>query len=149
MIGEWFASESFRYKTCMSRRFVIEHLPRSAARYDAIPLSYGEVKSWLQNPSFTSLVRTTELISAVEAGMHIPLKQADRRMRLSPGDEALLIGLSFSVLLAWVEGNITPLPDDWRCFRLRVKGPGDTQPDPRFALAQEMPSGNEPLALGR
>ena len=133
----------------MSRRFVIEHLPRSAARYDAVPLSYREVKAWLQNPHFTSLVRTTELISAIEAGMRIPLKQADKRMTLSPGDEALLIGLSFSVLLAWVEGNIKPLPDDWRCFRLRVKGPGDSQPDPPLVLAQELPSRTEPLGLGR
>lgn len=133
----------------MSRRFVIEHLPRSAARYDAVPLSYREVKAWLQNTKFTSLVRTTELISAVEAGMHVLLKEADKRVRLSPGDEALLIGLSFGVLLAWAEGNIAPLPDDWRCFSLRVKGPDDTLLDPRLALAQELPSGDEPFMFGR
>jgi hypothetical protein len=129
-------------------RFVIEHLPRSVARYDAIPLSYGEAKAWLRNPNFTSLVRTTELISAVEAGMQILLKQADMRMSLAPGDEALLIGLSFGVLLAWAEGDIPPLPDDWRCFSLRVKCPEDAQSDPRLALAQELPSGDEPIALG-
>jgi hypothetical protein len=130
-------------------RFVIEHLPRSAARYDAVPLSYGEVKAWLQNPNFTSLVRTTELISAVQAGMQILLKQADIRMTLAPGDEALLIGLSFGVLLAWAEGDITPLPDDWRCFSLRVRGPNDDRSGPHLAveIVQEASSGDEPLAL--
>ena len=129
-------------------RFVIEHLPRSPARYDALPLSYPEVKAWLENRNFTSLVRTTELISAIEAGMQIQLKQADVQMKLAPGDEALLVGLSFSVLLAWAQGNITPLPEDWRCFSLRVKGPKTSKSDPRLVLAQDLPSGSEPLALG-
>jgi hypothetical protein len=103
------------------RRFVIEHLPRLAARYQVLPLDYSQARSWLQQPDIVSLVRTTELISAIEAGLGVSLVQSDASMALSNGDEALLIGLSFGVLLAWAEGKIAPLAEDWRCLSLIVQ----------------------------
>jgi len=105
-------------------RFVIEHLPRTAARYQAVPADYKQAKEWLQQSGLVSLVRTTELISAIEAGLKVALTQADTSRTLRQGDEALLIGLSFSVLLAWAEGKIPPVEEDWRCFRLTVEGQG-------------------------
>ena len=104
-------------------RFVIEHLPRLAAQYRVIPLDYAQARAWIQQADLISLVRTTEMISAVEAAMGISLQQADSSMTLLPGDEALLIGLSFGVLLAWAQGQISPLPEDWRCLSLTVNGP--------------------------
>jgi hypothetical protein len=64
------------------------------------------------------------MIAAVQAAMSFPLSQSDLPVTLQPGDEALLITLSFSVLLAWAEDNIAPLPEDWRCILLRVRHPG-------------------------
>ena len=104
-------------------RFVIEHLPRNPARYSVVPLDYVHAKAWMQNFSGASLVRTTELISAIQDGIGITLNQSDVAMALSPGDEALLVSLSFGVLLAWVQGNISPLQEDWRCSLLLVENP--------------------------
>lgn len=114
-------------------RFVIEHLPRTAAQYRVTPLDYAQARAWIQQADFISLVRTTEMISAVEAAIGISLQQADSSMTLLPGDEALLIGLSFGVLLAWAQGQISPLPEDWRCLSLMVRGPEDVA-----LLADEM-----------
>ena len=58
-------------------------------------------------------------------------------MILFPGDEALLITLSYGVLLAWAEGKIAPLPEDWRCFSLTVKAPPVTLPVPVLEAAIE------------
>ena len=123
-------------------RFVIEHLPRIPATYDVLPVHFDEAKEWLQLPSWTSLIRTTELVAAVKAGMGIELNQSDVGMILFPGDEALLITLSFGVLLALVEGKITPFPEDWRCFSLTVKAPPISLPIPvlEAAIAGEMGS---------
>jgi hypothetical protein len=105
-------------------RFVMEHLPRAAALYDASPLKYEEAKEWLQRGTPLSIIRTTEMIAAVQATMGLTLSQSDVSVALQPGDEALLMTLSFSVLLAWAEDNIPPLPEDWRCILLRVRRPG-------------------------
>lgn len=102
-------------------RFVVEHLPRLAARYQVVPLNYEQTRGWLQQPELVSLVRTTELISAIEAGLGVSLVQSDASVDLQPGDEAVLLGLSFGVLLAWAEGKITPLPEDWRCLSLEIE----------------------------
>lgn len=107
-------------------RFVMEHLPRAAAVYDASPLSYEAAKRWLQTADASSLIRTTEMILAVQAAMSLPLSQSELSVTLQPGDEALLITLSFSVLLAWAEDKIAPLPEDWRCILIRVRHPGST-----------------------
>ncbi len=46
-------------------------------------------------------------------------------MSLRTGDEAVLISLSFGVLLASVQGNFPPLPEDWRCSLLLVESVSD------------------------
>src|SRR3954447_10439670 len=97
------------------KRFVIEHLPRAAATYRVTHVNYSDTRAWLGAGEIISLVRTTELIEAVGEGLGVALEQADSAMVMAPGDEALLISLSFSVLLAWAEGGIVPLEDDWRC----------------------------------
>jgi hypothetical protein len=111
-------------------RFVMEHLPRAAAVYDVTPLEYEEAKKWLQKGDAVSIIRTTEMIAAVQAALGFTLSQSDASVALQPGDEALLITLSFSVLLAWAEDNIAPLPEDWRCISLRVR------PAESFAMPQ-------------
>ena len=110
-------------------RFAIEHLPRTLATYRVTPVDYNSARTWLADGDFTSLVRTTELAGAISAGLGVTLAQADASMALRPGDEALLICLSFSVLLAWAEGGIVPLEEDWRCLLLQVAQPhADTGP---------------------
>ena len=86
----------------------MEHLPRAAAVYEVTPLEYGETKQWLQKGDPVSIIRTTEMIAAVQAALGFTLSQSDASVALQPGDEALLITLSFSVLLAWAEDNIAP-----------------------------------------
>lgn len=108
----------------------MEHLPRAAAVYDVTPLEYEEAKKWLQKGDAVSIIRTTEMIAAVQAALGFTLSQSDASVALQPGDEALLITLSFSVLLAWAEDNIAPLPEDWRCISLRVR------PAESFAMPQ-------------
>jgi hypothetical protein len=108
----------------------MEHLPRSAARYQAVPVDHARAKEWLQQPDLVSLVRTTELISAINAGLGVLLGQAATSRTLRPGDEALLIGLSFSVLLAWAEGKIPPVEEDWRCILLTVEGHSESSTPP-------------------
>lgn len=99
----------------------MEHLPRTGAVYAVTPLSYGEAATWLASGQFISAVRTTEMIDAIESAMGISLTQSAGPVSLEPGDEALLITLSFGVLLAWAQERITPLPEDWRCILLRVQ----------------------------
>ena len=108
----------------------MEHLPRAAAVYDVTPLEYEEAKKWLQKGDAVSIIRTTEMIAAVQAALGFTLSQSDASVALQPGDEALLITLSFSLLLAWAEDNIAPLPEDWRCISLRVR------PAESFAMPQ-------------
>jgi hypothetical protein len=110
-------------------RFAIEHLPRIAATYQVTPVDYKAARSWLTDSDLTSLVRTTELAGAIEGGFGVTLAQADMSISLKPGDEALLICLSFSVLLAWAQGGIIPLEEDWRCLLVQVQNPrGATSP---------------------
>ena len=94
--------------------------------YAATSLNYEAARHWLQNGNPCSLIRTTEMISAVQTAMGLPLSQSDVLVSLQPGDEALLITLSFSVLLAWAEDNIAPLREDWRCILLSVRHPGSS-----------------------
>jgi hypothetical protein len=107
-------------------RFVMEHLPRAAALYDASPVNYEAAKHWLQTANPSSLIRTTEMITALQTAMSLPLSQSELSVTLQPGDEALLITLSFSVLLAWAEDNIAPLREDWRCILIRVRPPASS-----------------------
>jgi hypothetical protein len=118
------------------KRFVIEHLPRAVATYQVTPVSYSDTRDWLSAGALVSLVRTTELIEAIQEGLGVGLEQSDGSMALAPGDEALLISLSFSVLLAWAEGGIVPLEDDWRCVLLAVEEPRAVVP-PLAAAASE------------
>jgi hypothetical protein len=111
-------------------RFVIEHLPRLAAQYQAVPVDHNQARSWLRQPGLISLIRTTELISAIDAGLGVSLVQSDDSMTMQKGDEALLVGLSFGVLLAWAEGKIPPLAEDWRCISLMVEDTTDRAPAP-------------------
>ena len=75
--------------------FVMEHLPRAAAVYDVTPLEYEEAKQWLQKRHPVSIIRTTEMIAAVQAALGYRLSQSDASVALQPGDEALLITLLF------------------------------------------------------
>ena len=122
------------------KRFAIEHLPRAIATYQVKPVDYNTARTWLTEDNVISLVRTTELVGAIGTGLGIVLEQSDTLMTLQPGDEALLISLSFSVLLAWVEGSIIPLHDDWRCLLLRVESPGAASPPLEAATSQELTS---------
>ena len=98
-------------------RYVMEHVPRATATYDVNPVNWDQARLWLQQSSVISAVRTTEMITAIKAGMDVELAPSPSPMTIRPGDEALLITLSFSVLLAWAEQNIAPLPriGDARC----------------------------------
>lgn len=127
-------------------RFVIEHLPRTPASYRVTPLAYGEGRTWLRDFSGVSLVRTTELIAAIESGIGVTLTQSDASMSLRPGDEALLISTSFGVLLACAQGGITPLPEDWRFSLLIVES--DDQ-DPLASLEAVVPDESASLAASR
>ena len=122
------------------KRFAIEPLPRAIATYEVKPVDYKTARTWLTEDNVISLVRTTELVGAIGTGLGIVLEQSDTLMTLQPGDEALLISLSFSVLLAWVEGSIIPLHDDWRCLLLRVESPGAASPPLEAATSQELTS---------
>jgi hypothetical protein len=110
-------------------RFLIEHLPQAPAAYTVAPLSFQDWQTWVQHSLFVSLIRTTEMISAIESTAGITLHQADHYMSLRPGDEAVLVTLSFGVLLAFAEGQIPPLPEDWRCLLLTVASPAEPVPE--------------------
>ncbi len=120
-------------------RFVIEHLPRIAAQYNVIPVECSQARIWLEQSGVISLVRTTEMISAMDAGLGVSLAQSDASMMLQEGDEALLVGISFSVLLAWAEGKIAPVDEDWRCFLLTVeRSTASVAPVLRAAVAEPL-----------
>jgi hypothetical protein len=127
-------------------RFVIEFLPRPPAKYEVIPLNLEQAKAWLEGSVAASLILTRELITAVELGMGVTLTPADGPLSLRPGDEALLINLSFGVLLAWVEGKIAPLAEDWRCSLLTVDSPRALVPAPvlEAAVAEDLLAGPAP-----
>jgi hypothetical protein len=120
------------------KRFAIEHLPRAVAVYQVTPVTFTEAQEWLGAAEVISLVRTTELIGAIRDGLGATLEQSDAAMALAPGDEALLISLSFSVLLAWAKGNIVPLEDDWRCALLKVEKGRSVSPPFAAAASQEL-----------
>jgi hypothetical protein len=120
-------------------RFVIEHLPRRTATYHVSPLNHAEAKAWIEASSCHSLVRTTELIAAISSGMGITLDQADSSIALRPGDEAVLISLSYGVLLACAQGNIPPLAEDWRCSRLIVEAHAGPLLSSLTEVAQDLP----------
>jgi hypothetical protein len=108
-------------------RYVMEHLPRATATYDVNPVNSDETKLWLEQSGVISAVRTTEMITAIKAGMDVELAPSPSTVAIRPGDEALLITLSFGVLLAWAEQNIAPLPEDWRCMLLKVQARSELQ----------------------
>ena len=110
--------------------------PRAIATDNVSPVTDVETRNWLATGKLISLVRTTELIGAIRDGLGVALEQADESMVLQTGDEALLISLSFSVLLAWAQGGIVPLEEDWRCLLVQVRNPSDTL-GPTTALASE------------
>ena len=126
-------------------RFVMEHLPRATATYDVNPVSWDQAKLWLEQSSVISAVRTTEMITAIKAGMDVALAPSPSTVAISPGDEALLITLSFGVLLAWAEQNIAPLPEDWRCALLRVQARSELQPSNALAAAFGDEVADEPV----
>ena len=59
-------------------RFAIEHLPKTSATYQVTPVEYNEARHWLADGEFLSLIRTTELIGAIRAGLGASLEQADQ-----------------------------------------------------------------------
>lgn len=122
------------------KRFAIEHLPRAVATYQVTPVDYDTARIWLAEDTVISLVRTTELVSAIGAGLGTVLTQSETTKTLQPGDEALLISLSFSVMLAWVEGGIVPLTDDWRCLLVRVTSPEPESPRLEAATSRDLTS---------
>ena len=103
----------------------MEHLPRASAVYKVTPLDYPEAAAWLEKGEFASAVRTTEMIDAIQSAMNVTLTQSAMPVSLEPGDEALMITLSFGVLLAWAEERMAPLPEDWRCILLNVQARGN------------------------
>ncbi len=125
-------------------RYLLEQLPRVAATYLVTPLAFSQVKAWLNESVFASAVGTTELISALETGFDLTLSQLDGLITLRPGDQALVISLSFGVLLAYAEGKIPPLPEDWRSFALTVAA-DEKQPERairELALADDLLQGD-------
>lgn len=109
-------------------RFLIEHLPQAPAAYTVAPLNFEDWQTWLKHSLFISLIRTTEMIAAIEKSAGLRLHQSDHYMTLRPGDEAVLVTLSFGVLLAFAEGQISPLPEDWRCLLITVAAPAEPVP---------------------
>ena len=91
-------------------RFLMEHLPRAGAVYKVTPLDHPEATSWLKKGEFVSAVRTTEMIDAIQSAMNLTLTQSATLVALEPGDKALMITLSFGVLLAWAEERMPHCP---------------------------------------
>src|SRR5207248_165094 len=94
---------------------------------------------------------------AIEAGLGVSLVQSEASIALKDGDEAVLIGLSFGVLLAWAEDKIAPLAEDWRCLSLIVQNSSTAPSAPALETAVVEPissnegrarvSGNSPTEL--
>jgi hypothetical protein len=123
----------------------MEHLPRATATYDVAPVGWDQAKLWLEESGVISAVRTTEMITAIKAGMDVEVAPSPSKVAIRPGDEALLITLSFSVLPAWAEQNIAPLPEDWRCTLLRVQARSELQPSNTLAAAIGEEVADEPV----
>lgn len=123
----------------------MEHLPRATATYEAIPVGWDQAKLWLEQSGVISAVRTTEMISAIKAGMDVEVAPSPSTVAIRLGDEALLITLSFSVLLAWAEQNIAPLREDWRCTLLRVQARSDLRSSNTLAAAIDVNLADEPI----
>jgi len=122
----------------------MEHLPRVTATYDVNPVEWHQAKLWLEQSGVISAVRTTEMISAIKASMEVELPPSPSTVAMRPDDEALLITLSFGVLLAWAEENISPLREDWRCMLLRVQTRSDLQSSNALAAAIGAKFADEP-----
>jgi hypothetical protein len=118
----------------------MEHLPRAGAVYKVTPLDYPEATAWLKKGEFVSAVRTTEVFDAIQSAMNITLTQSATPVALEPGDEALMITLSFGVLLAWTEQRMAPLPEDWRCTLLEVQVRGNVSAFRGVAAVEEVTS---------
>jgi hypothetical protein len=118
----------------------MEHLPRASAVYKATPLDYPEAAAWVEKGEFVSAVRTTEMIDAIQSAMNVPLTQSAMPVSLEPGDEALMITLSFGVLLAWAEERMAPLPQDWRCILLKVQARSNASAFSGVAAIEEITS---------
>jgi hypothetical protein len=86
----------------------MEHLPRAIATYDVNPVNWGQAKLWLEQSGLISAVRTTEMITAIRAGMDVELTPSPSTVAIRPGDEALLITLSFGVLLRGPSKTLRP-----------------------------------------
>jgi hypothetical protein len=85
------------------------------------------------------------MITAIKAGMDVELTPSPSTVSIRAGDEALLITLSFGVLLAWAEQNIEPLPEDWRCTLLRVQARSELQPSNTLLAALREEVAGEPV----
>ena len=126
-------------------RYVMEHLPRATATYEVSPVNWDQAKQWLKKRDVVSAVRTTEMTTAIKAGMGVELTPSPSTVAIRPGDEALLITLSFGVLLAWAEQDIAPLPEDWRCTLLRVQARSEVQHSDTLAAAIGEEVADEPI----
>ena len=62
----------------------MEHLPRAAAVYDVTPLEYEEAKQWLQKRHPVSIIRTTEMIAAVQAALGYSYRNQMRPWPFNP-----------------------------------------------------------------
>lgn len=119
------ARSTGRKETGSDDRFASSQTPRQASEYLAIPFDHVQAKEWIERSKFYSLTRTTELIAAISSGMGIALSRSDVSMSLRQGDEALLISLSYGVLLASAQGEVIPLPEDWRFSLLLLESSAD------------------------
>jgi hypothetical protein len=118
----------------------MEHLPRARAVYEVTPLDYAEAAAWLKKGAFVSAVRTTEMIDAIQSAANVTLTQSAMPVSLEPGDEALMITLSFGVLLAWAEERLAPLEEDWRCILIKVRARDDIAAFSRMAAIDQVSS---------
>lgn len=64
----------------------MEHLPRATATYDVSPVNWDQAKLWLEQSSVISAVRTTEMITAIKAGMDVELAPSPSTVAIRPDD---------------------------------------------------------------
>jgi hypothetical protein len=76
----------YTYTPGMSR-YVMEHLPRATATYDVNPVNSDQAKLWLEQSAVISAVRTTEMITAIKAGMDVDLAPSPSTVAIRPGEE--------------------------------------------------------------
>lgn len=65
----------------------MEHLPRATATYDVNPVNSDQAKLWLEQSAVISAVRTTEMITAIKAGMDVDLAPSPSTVAIRPGEE--------------------------------------------------------------